>query len=249
MYSRAAISKQANIVNSNSLTFARALSSGNNEINNAILVDYNHVPRQYWPARFCLATVKSRDNCCKTDSFSWESSINLDLDFLFLFSFSFFFYTSFLSWNKVTKGEVTTFVWICVKAKVKMIDRLGIDVKLWLNISFNFQQRCFFQYFVWISILRASSHLLCIFFGIVESALSLNVRRVFFIIILDKVCLIKKGCTSMNCTLIIIRDEKIVSLLNVINPRKKKESITISNWFIFEMNNDNLMREKTMWNC
>ena len=90
MYSRAAISKQANIVNSNSLTFARALSSGNNEINNAILVDYNHVPRQYWPARFCLATVKSRDNCCKTDSFSWESSINLDLDFLFLFLFLFF---------------------------------------------------------------------------------------------------------------------------------------------------------------
>lgn len=61
MYSRAAISKQANIVNSNSLTFARALSSGNNEINNATLVDYNHVPRQYWLARFWLATVESRN--------------------------------------------------------------------------------------------------------------------------------------------------------------------------------------------
>ena len=75
MYSRAAISKQANIVNSNSLTFARALSSGNNEINNAILVDYNHVPRQYWPARFCLATVNGK--CV-------------------FFSFSFFFFFFFL---------------------------------------------------------------------------------------------------------------------------------------------------------
>ena len=222
MYSRAAISKQANIVNSNSLTFARALSSGNNEINNAILVDYNHVPRQYWPARFCLATVKSRDNCCKTDSFSWESSINLDLDFLFLFSFSFFFYTSFLSWNKVTKGEVTTFVWICVKAKVKMIDRLGIDVKLWLNISFNFQQRCFFQYFLWISILRASSHLLCIFFDIVESApLSLKVRHVFFILV--KVCLLKKAVLRwiVRWLLFVMRKLSVCWTL-LIHEKKKK---------------------------
>lgn len=90
MYSRAAISKQANIVNSNSLTFARALSSGNNEINNAILVDYNHVPRQYWPARFWLATVKSRDNYCKIRS--PESSINLDPDFFLFFSFFFSFF-------------------------------------------------------------------------------------------------------------------------------------------------------------
>lgn len=41
MYSRTAISKQANIVNSNSLTFAQVLLSGNNEINNATLVDNN----------------------------------------------------------------------------------------------------------------------------------------------------------------------------------------------------------------
>lgn len=81
-------------------------------------------------------------------------------------------------------------------------------------------------------------------------------KTCFFIVILAKVCLIKKTVLNnswlvMNSTLIrnYIRNEKVVSLLNVINPQKKKENVTTSNWFIFEVNNDNLIREKTMWNC
>ena len=64
MDSRAAISKQANIVNSNSLTFARALSSGNNEINNATLVNNNRgggeSPHHVNIVRFRLAAAKAK---------------------------------------------------------------------------------------------------------------------------------------------------------------------------------------------
>lgn len=162
MYSRAAISKQANIVNSNSLTFARALSSGNNEINNAILVDYNHVPRQYWPVRFWLATVKSRDNYCKIRS--PESSINLDPDFFLFFSFFFLFLYIFLIVKQSYERRSYNF-WVDVReSEGEMIDRLGIDVKLWLNISFNFQQMMLLRIFCLNINLACIFELLCIFF-------------------------------------------------------------------------------------
>lgn len=112
-----------------------------------------------------------------------ESSINLDPDFFFFFFF--FLYSSFLSWNKVKKGEVTTSMWICVKAKVKMIDRLGIDVKLWLNISFNFQQMLLSIFCLNIN-LACILELLCIFFSIrgisCLCSVVVEVRRVFLLL-------------------------------------------------------------------